>query len=234
MSCDAPIIRIGALLNFPKKGKYMFYVISDGVPGSDGPPFLFYKFKDLRVASKAMGVLANPEMLCNLVVYNDDSLESLKENYSKELIDSIWQSFGLKDCAEIEGGRWDNNKGFPNHNTSCLALHSLVKKKAKLYSDQYINQIVENKMEVNEEKPKVTQPKSSNGFDPSDVIVALVKEPTPKVGTNRHRNQQVILESKNLAEALDKLRNLNPSPGSLKDVKIAIEAKAIELRPANG
>ena len=67
----------------------MFYVISDGVPGSDGPPFLFYKFKDLRVASKAMGVLANPEMLCNLVVYNDDSLESLKENYKMSSIDNL-------------------------------------------------------------------------------------------------------------------------------------------------
>jgi len=213
----------------------MFYVISDGVPGSDGPPFLFYKFKNLREASKAMGVLAHPETLSNLVVYNDDSLESLKEFYSKETLDSIWQSFGLRDCSEVDGGRWDDNNGFPSHNTSCMALHSLAKRKAVTYTDQQINLILENKMEVNKEQPKAKPQvvKVNSQFDPSDIIVALVSEPTPKAGTNRHRNQQVILNSKNLAEALDKLRNLNPSPGSLKDVKIAIEAKAIELRPAN-
>ena len=51
----------------------MFYAICDGVPGSDGPPFLFYKFKTLKAANHVR--LLNE---CSYVFDGKETVDRLK------------------------------------------------------------------------------------------------------------------------------------------------------------
>jgi len=60
-------------------------------------------------------------------------------------------------------------------------------------------------------------------------IKKLMDLPPVREGTNRYRNMMVVLNSDTLGEALESLRKLEPSPGSARDITIAIENKVIQL-----
>lgn len=66
-------------------------------------------------------------------------------------------------------------------------------------------------------------------LDPNLRIVAKTKAPLCSEGTYRYRNQAVILDSETVGEALERLRKLVPSPGSKKDIELAVKDDAIEL-----
>ena len=53
--------------------------------------------------------------------------------------------------------------------------------------------------------------------------------PPIRSGTNRYRNMEVVMGCTTVAEAMEKLRALDPSPGGGVDIKIAVKAGAIKL-----
>jgi len=66
-------------------------------------------------------------------------------------------------------------------------------------------------------------------LEPHVKIKKLMDSPPMREGTNRYRNMMVILNSDTLGEALQSLRKLEPSPGSARDITIAIQNKVIQL-----
>ena len=77
--------------------------------------------------------------------------------------------------------------------------------------------------------PAPSSKQSRPRFNKDAKIVSLMDEPPLRAGTNRYRNMEVIMGSATVAEAMEKLRNLNPAPGGGVDIKIAIKAGAIKL-----
>jgi len=59
-------------------------------------------------------------------------------------------------------------------------------------------------------------------------IKPLLAEPPIREGTNRYRNMFVVLRSRTVGEALDRLKKLE-SKGGMKDIHLAVKNKAIEL-----
>lgn len=59
-------------------------------------------------------------------------------------------------------------------------------------------------------------------------ITAILTSPPIREGTNRYRNMQVVIDSKTVGEALQKLKELTP-PGVPADIDIAVEKKAIVI-----
>jgi hypothetical protein len=60
-------------------------------------------------------------------------------------------------------------------------------------------------------------------------MIAQVKAPPIRSGTNRYRNMQVVLSCHTVGEALQKLKALSPAPGSATDIKLAERVGAIKL-----
>ena len=48
--------------------------------------------------------------------------------------------------------------------------------------------------------------------------------PPIRSGTNRYRNMEVVMGCATVAEAMEKLRALDPAPGGGVDIKIAVKA----------
>jgi len=59
-------------------------------------------------------------------------------------------------------------------------------------------------------------------------ITRLMEKPPIQAGTNRYRNMEIVMDCKNVPEAMDRLRNVTPK-GSKKDIYLAIRAGAIKL-----
>ena len=59
-------------------------------------------------------------------------------------------------------------------------------------------------------------------------IKPLLAEPPIREGTNRYRNMFVVLRSRTVGEALDRLKKLE-SKGGMKDIRLAVKNKPIEL-----
>ena len=73
----------------------MFYAICDGVPGSDGPPFLFYKFKTLKAAKMCKAVNKD-----SYVFDGKETVDRLNHLFTKEEITSVCEPFGKHSSAE--------------------------------------------------------------------------------------------------------------------------------------
>jgi len=198
----------------------MFYAICEGDPGSStSPPFRFYKFKTLE-EMKPCSVINEYS-----IVYNGDAPRQLAEFCSKDELESILTSLGkpakfisieqaadnLHQVAMAKAITWKPEKEVDMNNVATVAEPVTPAPVAEAPT------------------PVATQKQSRPRFDKDAKIVCLVDEPPIRAGTNRHRNMQVVMQSATVAEAMEKLRALNPAPGGGVDIKIAIKAGAIKL-----
>ena len=220
-----------------KKGRKMFYAICDGVPGSSGPPFLFYK-------AETLGDFHNCPYISetSLIFDGNENVHRLNYLFTKDEIRGVCEPYNR----------------FPSAENFWVIVHD----KAKLWKpmDYYeeetkMNRFVKGRTSsvgIVTEQPDVdphtritleldemekTEPtvKKATAHNKDHEIVKLMEEPPIKKGTNRYRNMQVVLASKTVGEAITALRKLDPAPGGQTDIKIALKAGAIELRePTTG
>lgn len=79
-------------------------------------------------------------------------------------------------------------------------------------------------------KEKKESPVGRVTYNPDAAIIRTDKECALRPGTFRHRNQQIVFESKTVGEAVEKLKKLESSPSGYADVKLALEQGWIEVR----
>ena len=172
----------------------------------------------------------------NSVVYTDSNpIYQLIENYQWDELQGLWCSIilndrkahqhHLEDYLEYQRGP---NKFYSKEKTA-QKLHDLVlycmkpwnkeKKMPEIVSVNTFNNKAE-KAEKAVAPVKVTE---------DTKIVALLKEPPIRSGTNRYRNMEVVMSSSTVTQALEKLKALSPAPGSRVDINIAVKAGAIKL-----
>ena len=212
----------------------MFYAICDGVPGSDGPPFLFYKFKTLKAVKTCKAVNEH-----SYVFDGKETVDRLNHLFTKEEITSVCEPFGKPSSAE-----------------NFWVLTASKAKYWKPEEETKMNRFVKgatSSVEVVTEQPDVDphtritleldeMEKQGGPFDAIkkivDVkqgwsneckIIKLMDEPPIKQGTNRYRNMQVVLASQTVGEAITALRKLDPAPGGKTDIRIAVKAGAIKV-----
>ena len=216
----------------------MFYAICDGVPGSDGPPFLFYKFKTLKAAKMCKAVNKD-----SYVFDGKETVDRLNHLFTKEEITSVCEPFGKHSSAEnfwvlteSKAKYWKpekelNMNKFVTGSTSSVGVvteqpdvdpHTRITleldemEKAEPTAEEAIEAI---------KKIVTIKPKWSD----ESKIVKLMEEPPLKQGTNRYRNMQVVLASQTVGEAISALRKLDPAPGGRMDLRIAVKANAIKI-----
>ncbi len=173
------------------------------------------------------------------MVYNTKEPRQLIDNWQQDELEGTWLSILLnskkalnKFSTELTAYRNMNNK-FQNKEIAAQKLHELVLfcvkpwKKEKqmndaveattIHVDQFNNKAQKAEKEV---RPR---------FEKTTKIVPLMVDPPIRSGTNRYRNMQVVMGCTTVAEAMEKLRALEPSPGGGVDIKIAVKAGAIKL-----
>tara|TARA_R100000655_G_scaffold33022_1_gene65135 strand:- start:12088 stop:12759 length:672 start_codon:yes stop_codon:yes gene_type:complete len=212
----------------------MFYAICDGVPGSDGPPFLFYKFKTLKAVKTCKAVNEH-----SYVFDGKETVDRLNHLFTKEEITSVCEPFGKPSSAE-----------------NFWVLTASKAKYWKPEEETKMNRFVKgdtSSVEVVTEQPDVDPhtritleldemekeggsfdaikktPDVKKGWSNECQIIKLMDEPPIKQGTNRYRNMQVVLASQTVGEAISALRKLDPSPGGRMDLRIAVKAGAIKI-----
>jgi len=194
----------------------MYYAICEGIPGSNGPPFLIYKFDKLEDMRHCEHVDEYA------IVYNGDEPRQLLDFCSPEELKSICAAFG-------------ETIKFISPEQAASAVHTMTVKKAVKWKPEK-----ENKMSntATATVPVAPAPQATTApankqerprFNKDAKIVSLMDTPPIREGTNRYRNMLVIMQSSSVAEAMEKLRALSPAPGGGVDIKIAIKAGAIEL-----
>ena len=78
-----------------KKGRKMFYAICDGVPGSSGPPFLFYK-------AETLGDFHNCPYISetSLIFDGNETVHRLNYLFTKDEIRGVCEPFNRIPSAE--------------------------------------------------------------------------------------------------------------------------------------
>ncbi len=175
------------------------------------------------------------------MVYSDKEPRQLIDNWQQDELEGTWLSILLNSkkahqrfFTDLTTYRNMKNK-FQNKEIAAQKLHELVlfcvkpwKKENQMndtdapyattiHVDQFNNKAQKAEKEV---RPR---------FEKTTKIVSLMVDPPIRSGTNRHRNMQVVMGCTTVAEAMEKLRALDPSPGGGVDIKIAVKAGAIKL-----
>lgn len=210
-----------------KKGRIMFYAICDGVPGSSGPPFLFYK-------AETLGDLHSCPYIneTSLIFDGNENVHRLNYLFTKDEIRGVCEPFNRFPSAEnfwvIVHGKAKHWK--PEEETQMNVVKGHTSTVGVVTEQPDVDPHTRITLELDEmekAEPAVTKVTTSNK---DHEIVKLVDEPPIRKGTNRYRNMEVILASKTVGEAISALRKLDPAPGGKTDITIALKAGAIELR----
>ena len=196
----------------------MFYAVCDGIPGSKGPPFLFYKFKTLSAAKKCKAVNEN-----SYVFDGKETIDNLNHLFTREEISSVCEYWNPEEEIEM-------NK-FVTGNTSTVSVvtekpdadpHTRIS--LELDEMEKVEPTTEDAVEALKKIITI-----SSKWSNESKIIKLMDEPPLKKGTNRYRNMEAVLASQTVGEAITALRNLEPSPGGRMDLRIAEKANAIKI-----
>jgi len=207
----------------------MFYAICDG------PPWFFLKFETLEAMKTCDAideysiVYSTPEQLFNSCTKPE--LEALVLNVlhghrgdceeHKALAESIRKQIATPTLREL----------FTKERAT-KALHEIVTRQASFWKAKKGTKPMPTYTDVSDlpEPILVTKPRQvRTRFNNDDKIILLKDKPNLREGTNRYRNMSVVMDCETVGEAMEKLRALDPSPGSGMDIRIAIKAGIIEL-----
>ena len=205
----------------------MFYAICDG------PPWFFLKFETLEAMKTCDAideysiVYSTPEQLFNscskleleALVINVLLASDRKED--KALAESLRKQIATPAFLEL----------FTKERAT-KTLHEIVVKQASFWKPQKGTKPMPTYTDVSDlpEPILVTKPRQvRTRFNNDDKIILLTDKPNIREGTNRYRNMSVVMDCETVGEAMEKLRALDPSPGSGMDIRIALKAGVIEL-----
>ena len=173
------------------------------------------------------------------MVYSDKEPRQLIDNWQQDELEGTWLSILLNSkkahqrfVTDLTAYRSMKNK-FQNKEIAAQKLHEVVLFCVKPWKK-------ENQMNDTVETPTINVDQFNNKaqkaekevrprFEKTAKIVPLMVDPPIRSGTNRYRNMQVVMGCTTVAEAMEKLRALDPSPGGGVDIKIAVKAGAIKL-----
>jgi UDP-N-acetylmuramoylalanine-D-glutamate ligase len=173
------------------------------------------------------------------MVYNDKEPRQLIDNWQQDELESTWLSILLnskkahqKFFTDLTTYRNMKNK-FQNKEIAAQKLHEVVLFCVKPWKkENQMNDTVETPtihVDQFNNKAQKAEKEVRPRFEKTAKIVPLMVDPPIRSGTNRYRNMQVIMGCTTVAEAMEKLRALDPSPGGGVDIKIAVKAGAIRL-----
>ena len=215
----------------------MFYAICDGVPGSSGPPFLFYKaetlgdFHNCPYISETSLVFDGNETVHRLnYLFTKDEIRGVCEPYNKfPSAENFWVLTHKKakhwKPMDYYGKEAKMNR-FVKGSTSSVGV---VTEQPDV--DPHTRITLELDEMENEKTIKAIKKiiDVKQGWSNECKIIKLMDEPPIKQGTNRYRNMQVVLASQTVGEAITALRKLDPAPGGKTDIRIAVKAGAIKV-----
>lgn len=221
----------------------MHFAVVSAPEGSQGKPYMFFKFRTLNAANKC------PDVDEFALVY--ESEEQLQQLCHADDLKGILRSLGVE---------------IPSNATPVMlarALHRLVEEKATTWSSEKAEEITQpEEPEMAEKKAKkpaskketVAKPKAEKTVKPKAEKIAkpkakssvqakgggkldkaarikvLTKNPA-KPGSIRYENLEVIFAAKTVEEALRNLRAM-PRGGGMLDIRFALANGLIEV--ANG
>ena len=173
------------------------------------------------------------------MVYSDKEPRQLIDNWQQEELEGTWLSILLNSkkahqrfVTDLTTYRNMKNK-FQNKEIAAQKLHELVLFCVKPWKkENQMNDTVETPtihVDQFNNKAQKAEKEVRPRFEKTAKIVPLMVDPPIRSGTNRYRNMQVIMGCTTVAEAMEKLRALDPSPGGGVDIKIAVKAGAIKL-----
>ena len=173
------------------------------------------------------------------MVYSDKEPRQLIDNWQQEELEGTWLSILLNSkkahqrfITDLTAYRNMKNK-FQNKEIAAQKLHDVVLFCVKPWKkENQMNDTVETPtihVDQFNNKAQKAEKEVRPRFEKTAKIVPLMVDPPIRSGTNRYRNMQVIMGCTTVAEAMEKLRALDPSPGGGVDIKIAVKAGAIRL-----
>jgi len=173
------------------------------------------------------------------MVYNTKEPKQLIDNWQQDELEGTWLSILLnskkaqnKFSTDVTTYRNMKNK-FHNKEIAAQKLHELVLFCVKPWKkEKQMNEAVEvTTIHVDEfnNKAQKAEKEVRPRFEKTTKIVALMDTPPIRSGTNRYRNMEVVMGCATVAEAMEKLRALDPAPGGGVDIKIAVKAGAVKL-----
>jgi len=173
------------------------------------------------------------------MVYNDKEPRQLIDNWQQDELEGTWLSILLNSkkahqrfITDLTAYRNMKNK-FQNKEIAAQKLHDVVLFCVKPWKkENQMNDTVETPtihVDQFNNKAQKAEKEVRPRFEKTAKIVPLMVDPPIRSGTNRYRNMQVIMGCTTVAEAMEKLRALHPSPGGGVDIKIAVKAGAIRL-----
>jgi len=173
------------------------------------------------------------------MVYSDKEPRQLIDNWQQDELEGTWLSILLNSkkahqrfITDLTAYRNMKNK-FQNKEIAAQKLHDVVLFCVKPWKkENQMNDTVETPtihVDQFNNKAQKAEKEVRPRFEKTAKIVPLMVDPPIRSGTNRYRNMQVIMGCATVAEAMEKLRALHPSPGGGVDIKIAVKAGAIRL-----
>jgi len=173
------------------------------------------------------------------MVYSDKEPRQLIDNWQQEELEGTWLSILLNSkkahqrfVTDLTTYRNMKNK-FQNKEIAAQKLHEVVLFCVKPWKkENQMNDTVETPtihVDQFNNKAQKAEKEVRPRFEKTAKIVPLMVDPPIRSGTNRYRNMQVVMGCTTVAEAMEKLRALDPSPGGGVDIKIAVKAGAIRL-----
>ena len=173
------------------------------------------------------------------MVYSTKEPKQLIDNWQQDELEGTWLSILLnskkshnKFSTDLTTYRNMKNK-FQNKEIAAQKLHELVLFCVKPWKkENQMNEAVEvTTIHVDEfnNKAQKAEKEVRPRFEKTTKIVALMDTPPIRSGTNRYRNMEVVMGCATVAEAMEKLRALDPAPGGGVDIKIAVKAGAVKL-----
>ena len=173
------------------------------------------------------------------MVYSDKEPRQLIDNWQQEELEGTWLSILLNSkkahqrfVTDLTTYRNMKNK-FQNKEIAAQKLHEVVLFCVKPWKkENQMNDTVETPtihVDQFNNKAQKAEKEVRPRFEKTAKIVSLMVDPPIRSGTNRYRNMQVVMGCTTVAEAMEKLRALDPSPGGGVDIKIAVKAGAIKL-----
>jgi len=173
------------------------------------------------------------------MVYSDKEPRQLIDNWQQDELEGTWLSILLNSkkahqrfITDLTAYRNMKNK-FQNKEIAAQKLHEVVLFCVKPWKkENQMNDTVETPtihVDQFNNKAQKAEKEVRPRFEKTAKIVPLMVDPPIRSGTNRYRNMQVIMGCTTVAEAMEKLRALDPSPGGGVDIKIAVKAGAIRL-----
>tara|TARA_R110000737_G_scaffold326346_2_gene340023 strand:- start:247 stop:873 length:627 start_codon:yes stop_codon:yes gene_type:complete len=205
----------------------MFYAICDG------PPWFFLKFETLEAMKTCDAideysiVYSTPEQLFNSCTKPE--LEALVLNVL--LASDCKEHEALAESIRKQIAIPASEKLFTKERATKI-LHEIVVKQASFWKPKRGTKPMPTHTDVSDLPEPILVTKTRQvrtRFNNDDKIILLRNEPNIREGTNRYRNMSVVMDCETVGEAMEKLRALDPSPGSGMDIRIAIKAGVIEL-----